>query len=73
VIRFVISGLIVASGFNDFSLALFSGAVISALTYYAFLKKLKLENLKAEKKSTPFKRLRYEESALVHWLLYRCF
>ncbi len=49
-IWFMISGLIVASGLNDFSLALFSGAVISALTYYAFEKKLKLENLKAEKK-----------------------
>jgi uncharacterized membrane protein (GlpM family) len=50
VIWFVISGLIVASGFNDFVLALVSGAVISVLTYYAFVKKLKLENLKAEKK-----------------------
>jgi hypothetical protein len=47
---FVISGLIVASGFNDFSIALVSGAVISALTYYAFAKKLKMENLKAEQK-----------------------
>lgn len=49
-IWFIISGLIVALGFNDFSIALFCGAVISALTYYAFVKKLKLENLKAEKK-----------------------
>jgi uncharacterized membrane protein (GlpM family) len=50
VVWFVISGLIVASGFNNFSIALFSGTVISALTYYAFAKKLKMENLKAEQK-----------------------
>jgi len=49
-IWFVISGLIVASGFNDFVLALIVGAVISAFTYFAFVKKLKLENLKTEKK-----------------------
>jgi uncharacterized membrane protein (GlpM family) len=49
-IWFIISGLIVASGFNDFVLALIVGTVISALTYFAFVKKLKLENLKTEKK-----------------------
>ena len=47
---FAISGLIVASGFSDFTFALVSGTAISVLTYYFFTKKLKLKNLKGEQK-----------------------
>jgi hypothetical protein len=50
-IWFAVSGLIVASGFNDFALALVGGAVISSLTYYFFVKMLKLENPKSDKKT----------------------
>lgn len=45
---FAVSGLIVGSGLQDFSLSLVSGILISALTYYCFTK-LKLKNLKGEK------------------------
>jgi uncharacterized membrane protein (GlpM family) len=49
-IWFAISGLVVASGFRDFTFSLLGGALISVLTYYSFTKKLKLPNLKGEKR-----------------------
>jgi len=49
VIWFTISGLIVASDLKDFGISLIGGVVISVLTYY-FFNKLKLQNLKGEKK-----------------------
>ena len=47
---FAISALIVTSGIHDFAVSLFAGAIISAVTYYCFTKKLKLENLKGQTK-----------------------
>jgi hypothetical protein len=44
-----VSALIVASGFNDFAYALVLGVAISVLTYF-FFTKLKLQNLKGQKK-----------------------
>lgn len=49
-IWFVVSGLIVASGLNNFALCLIGGSVISVLTYYLCAKKLKLQNLKGQEK-----------------------
>jgi len=48
-IWFAASGLIVASGLSNFVFSLIGGTVISVLTYY-FFKKLKLQNLKGEKR-----------------------
>jgi uncharacterized membrane protein (GlpM family) len=50
IIWFALSGLVVASGLNDFALSLAGGIVVSALTYYCFTKKIKLQNLKGEKR-----------------------
>jgi hypothetical protein len=47
---FAVSGLIVASGLKNFGLCLLAGGVISVLTYYGFIKKLKLRNLKGREK-----------------------
>jgi uncharacterized membrane protein (GlpM family) len=49
-IWFVASGLIVSSRLNNFALCLIGGSVISVLTYYAYAKKLKLQNLKGKEK-----------------------
>ena len=47
---FTVSGLIVASGFSDFTFALVGGTLISVLTYVFFTKKLKLKNLEGEQR-----------------------
>lgn len=52
-IWFSASALIVFSGLSDFAFALIGGTVISVLTYF-FFKKLKLQNLKGEKKVYKF-------------------
>lgn len=52
-IWFAASALIVASGLNDFAFSLIGGTVISVLTYF-FFKKLKLHNLRGEKKVYKF-------------------
>jgi len=49
-IWFALSGLIVTSGLKDFTVSLVGGIAISLLTYYFFTKKLKLQNLKGEKR-----------------------
>ena len=51
IIWFALSGLIVASGLNDFALSLAGGIVISSFTYYCFTKKIKLQNFKGEKRN----------------------
>ena len=48
-IWFMVSGLIVISGLNNFAFSLVAGLVISVLTYYSF-KKLKLQNLEGSGK-----------------------
>jgi hypothetical protein len=48
---FGISGLIVASGLEDFTFSLVSGVAISVLTYFLFVKTLKLPSLKGSKKN----------------------
>ena len=50
VVWFAVSGLIVASGLKNFELSLFAGGVISVSTFYGFVKKLKLRNLKGQEK-----------------------
>jgi len=47
---FTISMLIVVAGLNDFVVALIGGVGVSALTYFGFVKKLKMRNLKGEQK-----------------------
>ncbi len=50
IIWFALSGLVVASGLNDFALSLAGGIVISSFTYYCFTKKIKLQNFRGEKR-----------------------
>ncbi len=52
-IWFAASALIVVSGLSDFMFSLVGGTVISVLTYF-FFKKLKIQNLKGEKKTYKF-------------------
>ena len=49
-IWFAISGVIVALGLKDFTISLGAGAVISVLTYVAFAKTLKLQNIEGKDK-----------------------
>ena len=49
-IWFVISGVIVATGLKDFTISFAIGAVISVLTYVAFAKTLKLQNVEGKDK-----------------------
>ena len=71
-IWFAVSALIAASGFSDFALSLAGGIVISALTYFFFIK-LKLPNLKGQKSSTDSMKLRCAESVQAPSWLCRLF
>jgi len=50
IIWFGLSGLVITSGLNDFAFSLAGGIVVSALTYYCLTKKIKLQNLKGQKR-----------------------
>jgi hypothetical protein len=56
-IWFLISGVIVASGFHDFPVAVAGGAVISALTYWGFSRKLTFKDSKNTGKLYTFREI----------------